>query len=63
MSQKYKNICTVLNCIEHLLSLVSTVTSCVSTFTFASVVSILIRVAEVGLKNCVVTTVTKNICQ
>ena len=41
MSKKHKNICKVLNSIENLLIVISTITGCVSISAFASVVGIL----------------------
>ena len=47
----------VLNYIEHLLILVSTITSCVSIFAFTSLVGIPIGITSsaIGLKICVIT--------
>ena len=36
MSKNYKKVCTILNYIEHLLILASTITACISVFAFAS---------------------------
>ena len=49
MSKKHKKFCTVLNYIEQLLFLVSAVTGCVSISTFASLVSIPIRLGVLQL--------------
>ena len=45
------------NCIEHLLILISTITGCVSTSAFASVVVIPIEITSsvIGLKICAIT--------
>ena len=40
MSKKYKKVCRVLNYIEHLLTVISTITGCVSISAFASLVGI-----------------------
>ena len=58
LSKKHKNVCRVLNYIEHLLILVSTVTGCVSISAFASLVGIPVGImsSEVELKICVITT-------
>ena len=59
MSKKHKKICRVLNYIEQLHILISTVTGCVSIceFPFASLVAIPIgiRSSAIGLKICAVT--------
>ena len=57
MSKKHKKFYRVLNYIEHLLILISTVTGCVSISAFASLVGILIRIASsaIVLKICVIT--------
>ena len=56
MSKKYEKLCKVLNYIEHLLILVSTVTGCVSISAFA-LVGILVGINSfgIGLKICVIT--------
>ena len=41
MSEKYKKTCKYLNYAEHLLTLISAVTSCVSISAFASLVCVL----------------------
>ena len=53
MSKKHKNVCGVLNYIEH--SLIQ-VTGCVSIFDFASLVGIPVDISSsaVGLKICVI---------
>ena len=57
MSKKYEKLCKVLNYIEHLLILVSTVTGCVSISAFASLVGIPIGITSsaIGLKICAIT--------
>ena len=57
MSKKHKKVCRVLNYIEHLLILISTVTECVSISAFASFVGIPIGITSsvIGLKVCVIT--------
>ena len=57
MSNKHKNICGILNNIECLLILVSTVTGCVSISAYVSLVGIPVGIASsvVGLKICVKT--------
>ena len=56
MCKKHKKVCGVLNYIEHLLILVSTVTGCVSIFAFASLVGIPVDITSsaVGLKICTI---------
>ena len=46
MSKKHKKVCRVLNYIEHLLILVSTVTGCVSISDFTSLVGIPIEITS-----------------
>ena len=46
ISKKCKNVCRVLNYIEHLLILISTVTGCVSISAFASLIGI-----PIGIKS------------
>ena len=50
MSKKYKKVCRVLNYIEHLLILVSTVTGCVSSSTFTFLIGISVGMTVIGLK-------------
>ena len=54
MSKKHKNVCVVLNYIEHLIILVSTATGCVSTSAFAALAGIRagITSSAFGLKIC-----------
>ena len=56
-SKKHKKVCRVLNYIEHLLLLISTVTGCIPISVFASLVCIPIRntSSEIGLKISVIT--------
>ena len=49
MSKKHKNICKVLNSIENLLIVISTITGCVSISAFASVVGILLELRVLQL--------------
>ena len=49
MSEKYKKRCKYLNCVEHLLILVSTVTGCVSISAFASLVCIPVGITSSAL--------------
>ena len=57
MSKKRKKNCRFLNYIEHLLILISTVTGCVSTSAFPSLLGITIGITSstIGLKICVIT--------
>ena len=52
MSEKFKKTCKYLNSVEHLLTLVLTVTGCVSISGFASLVAILVGITSsaVGIK-------------
>ena len=61
MSKKHKKVCRVLNYIEHLLIVISTITRCVSVSTFASLVGISIGITSsaIGLKVCVTTSGVK----
>ena len=54
MSREGKKVCTTLNYIEHFLILASTITVCISIFSFASLIGIPIEIAssETGLKIC-----------
>ena len=62
MSKKHEKVYRVLNYINHLLILVSTVTRCISISAFASLVEIPIGVMSfaIGLKICVITARIKN---
>ena len=57
MIKKYKKVYRVLNYIEHLLMLVSTVTGCVSISAFTSLVGIPVGITSYGivLKVCIIT--------
>ena len=57
MSKKHKKDCSVLNYIDHLLIVLSTITACISISAFASLVGIPIRITSpaIGLKICVIT--------
>ena len=61
MSRKHKKVYSVLNYIEHLLILASTVTGCISISVFASLVGITIAVtsSEIGLTICIITAAVK----
>ena len=61
MNEKYKKACKYLNYVEHLLILVSTVTGCVSTSAFASLVCVPVGITSfaVGIKICAITTGNK----
>ena len=56
MSEKHKKECKYLNYVEHLLTLASAVTGCVSTSAFASLVCIPVGITSsaVGLKMCAI---------
>ena len=56
MSKTHKNFCRILNSIDHLLIVISTITGCVSIFAFASLVGIPrgITSSAIGLKICVI---------
>ena len=62
MSKKHKKVCRVLKYIEHLLTLISTVSGCIFISAFASVVGIPIGImcSAIGLKICVITAGIKN---
>ena len=57
MSKNHTKVCRVLNYIDHLPFVISTITGCVSISTFASLVGILIGITifAIGLKICVIT--------
>ena len=57
MWKKHKKVCRVLNYLEHLLILISSVTGCFSISAFTSLVCIPIGLTSfaVGLKICVIT--------
>ena len=57
LSKKHKNVCRVLNYIDHLVIAISTITGCVSISAFASLVGIPIGITSsaIGLKICAIT--------
>ena len=57
MRKKHKEVCRVLNYIDHSLIVISTITGCVSISTFTSLVGIPIGIASstIGLKICEIT--------
>ena len=57
MSNKHKKFCTTLNCIEHFLSLASSVTGRILISNFSSFLGIPIEIASsaLGLKICAIT--------
>ena len=63
MSQKHKNICRVLNYIDHSFTVISTITGYVSISAFASLVGIPIGITSsvIGLKICVITAGIKKV--
>ena len=63
MSKKHKKLCRVLNYIDHLLILASTITGCILISAFASLVGIPIGIASsiIELKICVITAGIKSI--
>ena len=56
-SKNHKKVCTTQSYIEYFLILVSTITGCVSIYTFASLVGIPIGITSsaIGLKKCAIT--------
>ena len=57
MNKKYKNVCRVLNYIDHLLITISTTTGWVSISAFSSLVGVSIEITSsaLGLKTCAIT--------
>ena len=57
MSRKHKEVCTILNYIEHFLTLASAITGYISISAFASLIgiSIGIKSSAIGLKICAIT--------
>ena len=57
MNSKHKKVCRVFNYIDHLLTVTSTVTECISIPTFASLVVIPIGITSstIGLNICIIT--------
>ena len=62
MSRKHKKVCKTLNYIEHLVTLISTVTGCVSISSFSSLFGIPIKITSsvIGLKSCTLMAAFKN---
>ena len=62
MSKKHKNVCRVLDYIDHSLIAISFIPWCVSISAFTSLVRITIGIASstIELKICVITTANKN---
>ena len=62
MSKKYKEVCRVLNYIDHSLNVITAITGCVSISAFASLVSIPLGImsSAIGLTICVVNAAIKN---
>ena len=60
-SKNHKKVCTTLSYIEYFLILASTITGCVSIYTFASLVGIPIGITSsaIGLKNYAITAAIK----
>ena len=65
MSNKHKNVCRVLNYIDHLLIVTSAINGCISIFAFASLVGIPLGTTNsaIELKICVITAGIKNLSQ
>ena len=61
MSKKHKNVCRVLDYIDHSPIVISTITGCFPISAFVSLVGIRIRIASstIGLKTYVITTAIK----
>ena len=57
MSKNYKKVSRVLNCIDHSLIVISTITGCVSISAFTPLAGILIGITSsaIGFKICVIT--------
>ena len=55
MSKKHKRVCKVLNYIDHLFIVISTITGCISISAFAFLVGILVTSCVTGLKICAIT--------
>ena len=55
MIEEYKKTCKYINCVEHLLILVSAMTGCVSISAFVSLVCVGIISSEVGIEICAIT--------
>ena len=61
MSKKHKRVCRVLNYVDHLLTVISTITGCVFISTFASLVVMPIGITSsvIGLKIYLITAGSK----
>ena len=57
MNKKHKNVCRVLNCVDHLVNIISTIAGYVFISAFASLVGCPIGIISpaIGLKICVIT--------
>ena len=55
MNKKHKKVCRVLNYINRLLIVISTISGCVSTYASLVGISIGITSSAIGLKICVIT--------
>ena len=62
MSKRHKNVCRVLNYVNHSLVAISTINGCVFTSAFASLVGIPVGITSsvIGLKICVIIQRIKN---
>ena len=62
MSRKYKKVCATLSCVEHFLTLASTITRCISISAFSSLIRIPLAITSsvIRLKICVIATGIKN---
>ena len=58
MSMNHKMLCTTLNYIEHIFTLVSAITGCILIFTLSPLVGISIEITSsaIGIKICAITT-------
>ena len=63
LSKKHEKVCRVLNYIDHSFIVISTIIVCFSIFAFASLVGVLIGMANstIGLKICVITAEIKKV--
>ena len=57
ISKKHKKVCTTLNYVHHLLTVISTITGCISISAFASLVDAYSKLVHsaIGLKICAIT--------
>ena len=62
-SKNLKKVCRVLNYIDHLFIVISTITACFSIFAFPSLIGVLIGMADstIGLKICVINAEIKKV--